>query len=53
MDQLYFVEFLVVPLLFMLGAMIEMATAIEEDDIPRLSLWTGVATVSAYLPMML
>jgi hypothetical protein len=52
-DYLRVIEFLAVSLMMMLAAMTEMASALADKHVPRLSLWFGVAMVSAYLPRLL
>lgn len=37
----------------MLWSMSEMGAALDDEDIPLFSLWTGIATAIATVPMML
>jgi hypothetical protein len=45
--------FLTVWLMMILGSLAEMKVALDDEDIPRFSFWTGIAAMSACLPMML
>ncbi|BAY10493.1 hypothetical protein [Calothrix sp. NIES-2098] len=43
----------IVMLAALLAAMFQMSAALDEADIGRFSIWTGIASVIAGLPMML
>ncbi len=53
MTTLRYASLFIVMLAALLAALAQMGMALDEADIGRFSIWTGVASVIAGLPMML
>ncbi|WP_166507503.1 hypothetical protein [Nostoc sp. 106C] len=53
MINLGYASLFIVILAALLAAMTQMGVALDEADIGRFSIWTGIASVIAGLPMML
>ncbi|MDZ8053319.1 MAG: hypothetical protein RMX68_025835 [Aulosira sp. ZfuVER01] len=53
MINLGYASLFIVMLAALLAAMAQMSLALDEADIGRFSIWTGIASVIAGLPMIL